>query len=294
MTHRQLECFLKTAETLNMTKAAKELYISQPSLSEQIRKLEEELGVQLFIRKDRRLRLTIAGKTLIGECYEFFAKEKELIDAVRTADMISARRLTICYIAGLYLNRMTDLTQRFHRKHPDIMLALKEVNWNDMNDLLEDGDYDVGFYLRLGDYEVPGSGHFDLASTPTEIWMADTHPLASYRELTVEDIRDETFCLDIMNRKSKLNYFSLYELFRQHHVPTPNVMPAKNLENILVNVRSGIAITILSTGFFGDIGPGIVTIPIPEMGDAVFSLYWNARNDNPAISLFADFVTENF
>ena len=95
MTHRQLEYFLKTAETLNITKAAKELYISQPSLSEQIQRLEQELGVELFYRKDRSLKLTTAGKVLIGETYEYFAKEKELIDAVRTAGIISQRQLSI-------------------------------------------------------------------------------------------------------------------------------------------------------------------------------------------------------
>ncbi len=294
MTHRQLECFLKTAETLNMTKAAQELYISQPSLSEQIKKLETELGVKLFVRKDRKLKLTLAGKTLIGESYEFFAKEKELIDAVRTADMISTRRLTIHYIAGMFLDKMTDLTQRFHRLHPDIMLTLSEINWNDMNDLMTDGDYDIGFYLRLGNYEVPGSDHVDLAVSPIDIWVAENHPLASYSEVCFEDIRHETFCLDIMHRKSKLKYFSLYQLFQAHNVEMPNVLPVKNFENIVVNVQSGIAITVLSTAFFNQIAGGIRCIPIPEMGNAVFSLYWNKNSNNPAVPLFAEFVGENF
>ncbi len=294
MTHRQLEYFLKTAETLNITKAAKELYISQPSLSEQIQRLEQELGVELFYRKDRSLKLTTAGKVLIGETYEYFAKEKELIDAVRTAGIISQRQLSIRYVPGLFPDRISTLSRQFHQLHPDIMLTLSDTNWCDLNDLLTDGEYDVAFYLRLGEYPVPHSGHLDLATSWAGVMMSDSHPLAHLKEIQFEDIRYETFCLDILPRKSSLKFFSLYELFKKHGIKQPHILPAKNLENILMNIRSGIAVSILSPQFIGEIQKGMRCIPFPEMSTNTFALYWNRKNPNPAIPLFVEFVREYF
>lgn len=294
MTHKQLEYFLKTAETLNMTKAAKELYISQPSLSEQIKKLEEYLGVDLFYRENKSLKLTIAGKVLIGETYELFAKEKELVDAVRTAGIISRRHLTIRYISGIFLDKISDLAQRFRQLHPDIMLTLSDMNWNDMNDVFTDGDYDAAFYLRLGEYDIPNSGHIDLASSKSGILLSDKHPLAQLKEIHFEDIRNETFCLDILPRKSKLKFQSLYQTFEAHNAKLPNILPATNLENIMVNIRSGMAITIISPDFIAPIQKGMQCIPFSEGSNTYFSLYWSTNSSNPAIPLFVDFIQKNF
>lgn len=294
MTRRQLEYFLKTAETLNITKAAKELYISQPSLSEQIRRLETELGVALFERKERALKLTIAGKVLIGETYELFAKERELMEAVRTAGAISSRHLTIRYVPGMFTVQISDLTQRFHQLHPDIMLTLSDTNWCDLNDILTDGDYDVAFYLRLGDYEIPRSGHIDLAFSETAIVVPDHHPLAAMPQVHFEDIRYETFSLDILPRKSSLKFFSLYELFEQHHAGMPHFLPARNLDHILMNIRSGIAISVLSPGFMDELPKGMRFVPFPDIPVNTFSVYWSSKNKNPAIPMFIDFVQGNF
>lgn len=294
MTHKQLEYFLKTAETLNMTKAAKELYISQPSLSEQIRRLETEFGVELFYRNNRTLKLTTAGKVLIGEIYELFAKERELIDAVQTAGIISKRHLTIRYISGLFTEQISDLAQRFHQLHPDIMLTLSDTNWCDLNDILTDEEYDVAFYLRLGEYRIPKSGHIDLAFSQSKIALSDRHPLATLPELHFEDIRHETFCLDILPRKSSLKFFTLYQLFEQHGVKQPHILPARNFDHIMVNIRSGIAISILSPEFISEFQKGILYIPFPDLPQSTFSLYWSSKNKNPAIPLFTDFIKENF
>ncbi len=294
MTHRQLECFLETAETLNMTKAAKELYISQPSLSEQIKKLEKELDVTLFLRKDNKLELTPAGRTLVGEIRDLFAKEEEMVEIVRMADKISSRRLTICIYEGTFQNRISELIQSFSRKYPEIKLTLRVVNWTEMNDLMYKRDYDVGFYLRTGDYEVPGSQHEDLMTAPIDILVSEKHPLAQCSRLSFEDIQYETFCFDITYRKNEREYLPLCELFEKYGSKEMNVLPAKNLEELLLNVQSGIAVTAHSLTFFDNLLLKIRSIPFPELGNMSFSLYWNEKSSNRDVSLFADFVKENF
>ncbi len=277
-----------------MTKASRELYISQPALSEQIQRLESELGVELFYRKNRSLTLTIAGSVLVREAQELFAKEEELIEAVQTAGKILKRHLNIRYVPGLCTERFSYLTRSFHELHPDIMLALTGTNWNDMNDIFMSGEYDVAFYLRMGKYEVPKSEHVDLAVSNAAIVLSDRHPLASMPELHFEDIRHETFCLDIMPRKTSLKVFSLYELFENHGVRQPHILPAKNLDDIMVNISSGIAISVLSSELCGELPPGLRYVPFPDLPESSFSLYWNSRNNNPAVPVFVDFIKENF
>lgn len=135
----------------------------------------------------------------------------------RTAGVISRRHLTIRYIQGMFTAQISSLTQRFHQLHPDIMLTLSDTNWCDLNDILTDEEYDVAFYLRLGKYQIPRSGHIDLASSEIAIVVPDNHPLAAMPQVHFEDIRYETFSLDILPRKSSLKFFSLYQLFEQHN-----------------------------------------------------------------------------
>ncbi len=277
-----------------MTKASRELCISQPSLSEQIKKLEEELEVSLFTRKNRQLQLTVAGSTLVGECYELFEKENELIETVRTANKISERKLTIYYVPGIFLEKLSALVLQFRRIYPEIMVELKEETWNELNERMTKGEYDVIFYLRLGDYDIPGTKHLDLATEATKVCMSVQHPLASYKELCFEDLRYETFCLDIMPWKGNWYANSLYGIFEAHQAGSPNVMAARTMVNMLLNVRSGIGITVLTPSFLEQMPQDLCTVPFPELGESTYSLYWNRYNNNPMVTLFADFVRHHF
>lgn len=293
MTHRQLECFLKTAELLSISKAAKALYISQPSLSEQIKKLEEELEVKLFIRSNKNLKLTSAGKTLIGETYELFAKEQELKDAVRTAGIISKRVLRIRYLAGPFNRMLPDLVNRFHQKHPEIMIELYDTNWNTLTNEMNSTDYDISFYLRLGDCDIPQTNHIDFITRKVDYMMSKNHPLASQKELSFDQIRHEMFCLDILPEPSKIRYTSIYEIFKSHKVSSPNIIPAKSMESAIVTIKSGFSIGIASKDFLPIDTSDLVFVPSPELPTASLSIYWNTANDNPATQEFIRFCQEN-
>ena len=83
MNINKLEIFLTLARTLNFTKTAQELYISQTAVSQQIRALEEELDCELFTRSSRSVRLTEAGRALQVHAESFLGKYQEMLDAVR-------------------------------------------------------------------------------------------------------------------------------------------------------------------------------------------------------------------
>ena len=100
MTTKSLEYFLVVVKHLNISKAAKELFISQPALSKQISQLEAELGVSLFDRTKHSLKLTHAGEVLLSETNELFKKQDELRQRVRAAGNVSEDALRLCHMPG--------------------------------------------------------------------------------------------------------------------------------------------------------------------------------------------------
>lgn len=90
-----IEYFLKVAETLNFTVAARELYISQPALSKQIRQLEEELGIRLFKRDTKQVELTEGGRILCREWTELLQRSEKAIGAAKNAEEKQSKKIRV-------------------------------------------------------------------------------------------------------------------------------------------------------------------------------------------------------
>lgn len=128
MNLQQLRYFLAAAEHESFTGAARSLYIAQPSLSEQIRQLEAELGVELFARVGRGIALTAAGRTFRPEAERVLAAVEHATDVVR--DVRELRGGTISFgmfgTASAYL--VSGLAEEFRRRYPDVRLRLVGQN----------------------------------------------------------------------------------------------------------------------------------------------------------------------
>ena len=124
MTTKTLEYFLVVVKHLNISKAAKELFISQPALSKQISQLEAELGVSLFDRTKHSLKLTYAGEVLLSETNELFNKREELLQRVRAAGNVSENDLHLCHMPGALNYHVADVLAQFQSRYPEIDLKL--------------------------------------------------------------------------------------------------------------------------------------------------------------------------
>ena len=294
MNHKQLEYFLETAKHLSVTKAAQALFISQPSLSEQIKNLEKELDATLFIRRNKKLELTLAGQTLVREIHELFDKEQELIDAVHTASLISKRTLKIHYLQGPFEKILPNIMKEFKLIHPEIMIDLQDIGWNDLTNEINTLDYDIMFYLQIGDVLPKGIHSMELKKSPTYIVVSENHPLASYSELIFDDFRNEFFATDIQPQNNNESYHSLYNIFKNHKVKQPNLIPARNVESSLMTIRSGMAIGVLSPDFLSSSTEGLVFIPCKELPECILTIYWNPKNTNPYINDFMAYIKKSY
>ena len=142
---RQLATFECVARHRNFTKAAEELSIAQPAVSQQIASLEQTLGVKLFTRGKGGVALTAAGQVLLGYAQRLRLLASEASDRTRRADRGEIGNLSIGFLGSAAGPLLPELLQRYRQKYPGISVNLTEMTPTLQWDAFERGDLDLGF-----------------------------------------------------------------------------------------------------------------------------------------------------
>lgn len=141
---RHLRYFLCVAEEMHFGRAAQRLGISQPPLSQQIRALEDELGVRLFDRTSRRVRLTEAGELFVPEARQTLRHAEHAIETARLARRGELGRLRVGFTSsGPFTPLIASALYRFRETHRDVELALRELGRDEQLDELRRGGLDI-------------------------------------------------------------------------------------------------------------------------------------------------------
>jgi DNA-binding transcriptional LysR family regulator len=145
---RQLEYFVAVAEELHFSRAAERLHVAQPSVSEQIRALERELGLALFERTSRAVVLTVAGRDLLPLAIDVLKGADELrVHAKQCARRLNGR-VRIGFLADEYMTSVgQELMASVRRAHPRLDIEFHQVDFADHHRALEDGRVDVAFVM---------------------------------------------------------------------------------------------------------------------------------------------------
>jgi DNA-binding transcriptional LysR family regulator len=138
---RHLRCFLAVAETGNLSRAAEKLFIAQPPLSVQVRQLEEELGVALFIRHPKGVRLTAAGEALLPEARHLLDRAARLKTLVQ--DTGAGGSLTLGYVPSASATVLPGLLRRLRADLPGLEIELREMISGEQLEALVAGHIDA-------------------------------------------------------------------------------------------------------------------------------------------------------
>jgi DNA-binding transcriptional LysR family regulator len=169
MDERRLRYFLAVVEEGGVTAAAARLHIAQPSLSQALRAFETELGVELFHRAGRTLRLSSAGQELIGPARQALLAIDEARNAVSGVTELRSGTLELATLPTLAVEPMATLIGRFRERYPGVQVQVREPESADgISDLVRDGDCELG------------AAHLPLASDDLV-----THPLGEQELLIV-------------------------------------------------------------------------------------------------------------
>jgi len=147
MTLQQLEYFLAAAEHRSFSAAAQALHMAQPSLSDQIRRLEAELGSPLFVRGRRGLALTEAGRLLLPQAEGTLAAARAAADSVREVRELTAGTATFGTFGNAPYYLLSDLVQDFRTRYPEVRVRLIGQNSSEVADAVRDGHLEAGLIV---------------------------------------------------------------------------------------------------------------------------------------------------
>ena len=186
---RLIRYFVAVAEELHFGRAAHRLRMAQPGLSQQIKSLEQQLGVRLLDRTSRQVTLTPAGSLLLAEGRRLLAQAERTADQVRRAGLGQVGRISVAAIGSATYDVIPHLVREHRRRFPDVEVLLREMSTPAQVHALRDGEIDVGF-LRL-----PADIDELVAHVVREERMAlmlpESHPLAELREVPLRALARE-------------------------------------------------------------------------------------------------------
>ncbi|WP_144098381.1 LysR family transcriptional regulator [Croceicoccus sediminis] len=184
---RQLRYFDAIATEQNFTRAAERLGISQPPLSRQIRALEEELGVELFYRDTRPIRLTEAGRVFQQQASQILVATEQLRKSMERLGEMPEKRFVIGVVGSIMHGAMPDILRRFRAFAPDVELELVELTTLDQVAALKTGRIDAGLgRIRIAD---PANRRELLHKEPLVVALPASSPLGAAGEpLSLRDL----------------------------------------------------------------------------------------------------------
>ncbi|MFI1811252.1 LysR family transcriptional regulator [Streptomyces sp. NPDC020422] len=279
---RDLRYFLAVAEQLHFTRAAELLYVSQPALSKQIRALERQLGVPLFVRDRRAVTLTEAGAALLPHARAVLAAWEEGAQALRgVREDLVVGMSTSPGRGGL----LPAIRSRFTEAHPGARTRLRQVGWEDPTAGLADGSSDVAFvWLPLA-----GADRFRwvvVATEPRLVALPAAHPLAARDRLAFTDLLDEPF-LALPDTGPELRDYWLALDARSGRPPVVGAVIASADETYEALV-DGLGICLVAAGNAPLLTrDGVVTRPVDGLAECRFALAWRADDHRPTVRAYA-------
>ena len=283
---RLVDYFVAVAEELHFGRAAERLHIAQPSLSQQIRRLEQQLGVTLLERNSRNVRLTPAGEAFLREGRRALAQAQRAISATRAA---GAELLTVGFYGSAGRALLPAVLTAFHERHPMTDVRVREILLGSIDEIL-DGKVDVAF-TRL----APDQTELEvavIASEPRLIALANSHPLASRETLTFGDLRGESFIVNPMVAQDGPPARWLAEQ-RRHDLPGRIAAEARSTQEIMALVGAGRGVCLVpAAAALHDRPPDVVCVPVTDAEPAVVSLAWPPDRSNPTVKAFVETARE--
>ena len=293
MNTTQVKCFLALADTLNYTRAAMRLYMSQPSLSRRIVSLEQELNTQLVIRDQKQVRLTPAGTLLARELGGIQAATESLIERVQTVGQGYAGTLSVGVLEGQWVGAgLTRLLRGFLETYPNIDLRICQDSFGELRGKLLSGKLDVAVTLHFDVEGLEGVSCRKYGEDRAVLAVSRRLPLGQKEHIAVEDMLEETL-LVISPEDSRTGAELLLSEMKKRGFPAWNVRYAPNLTTVMLWIEAGLGVGLINHRSSLAANPEVRLIEEIPLGDASPCVAWRRDNLNPAIPLLLERLRED-
>lgn len=285
MRYVQLRAFHHVAICGGFSRAAEALFLTQPAISDQVRKLEEEYDILLFNRHKKQVTLTRSGQQLLEITHRMFDTEQQALDLLSESRALRSGTLRIVADAAHHL---LHILRHFREKYPGVQVTMRAGNTESVITSLFAYDADIGV---LG--EIPQGRSFDmlkLNSTPIVAFVATDYPLADAKSLTFEELAKHPL---IMRERGSKTRHKLEAMAETQGVSLRPAVEAEGREAVREIVASGGGVGFVSAAEFGHDGRLVsIEIDAPQifMDEALICL--RERSGGKLVRAFWDVARE--
>lgn len=255
---RQLKYFVETAKLLSFSKAARILHITQSTLSQQIRQLEDELGIALFFRNNHKVVLTEAGRTF------FEGARKTLADAednkARIMDMALGHSGVLNIgVTHSFGSILTESVLAFKKEYPEVKLKICYKNVLELMELISNGDLDFALSFRSSEKYDNVESHI-LFDNKLSIIVREDHPLTKKEFVRLSDLEEYDMVLPSKGLQARSTFDTIIS---GRNVNLKIAIEANEVNSILNLLRKSNYVTVLSEIVITEHN-GLVTIDIAD------------------------------
>lgn len=289
---RHLRYFITVAEELNFSKAALKLYTAQPSLSQQIKDLEEDVGVKLLHRTKRKVELTEEGAVFLEQARLTLAQADKAVAMARQVSQGKQQMLRIGFVPVAEMKIFPYVLPNLRVQNPDLKIELLSMNNNDQMKAIKKGELDITFTRHNFNSDEIES-QFVLRE-PLIFILPKDHPLAKYERIPVKALNGIDFIIPAAEQSQNLHDMILN--FAKTNGIEFNIV--QKADNILFNINSigmGLGCTILP-GYIAPLTMNNTIIRPLDIELPYLDLYVSYRknSNSPSVDKFMELLTRVF
>jgi len=287
---RALRCFLAVAEELHFGRAADRIGVTQPSLSQQIARLERELDTLLFTRTSRQVRLTAAGAALAPGARRALTEAERAGHAAREAATGASGELVIGAIGSALNGVLPLLVRAFAARSPGVAVDFRQLDTAEQLAALQDHRLDAGF-IRSAE-PLPGLAITALLSEPLVAVLPAEHPLAALAQVPLAALAAEPFVL--WPRQASIGFHDeLIAACRQLGFSPQLRYEARGAETLLALIAAGLGVSVQPEPYRNLARAGVAFRPLANPAPAsVLQLATRRGDGSPVLQRFLTVVDE--
>lgn len=290
MNTTQLECFMSVSNFLNFSRAAEQLRITQPAVSHQINTLEDELGVKLFYRTSKRVRLTQAGHLFSQYAREILSLSRMSKARLKEGQESSVLRFGIGCRSFLELRLLGPVLGQLREEFPQLMPVLRLVPFDSLENLLEDGDVQVMFTFQ--ETAPKRAVYRELSRRAVVCVCGKDHPLAACGQLDIQQLREGERFAAYPPHSAPPSLLAVQGQIITGR-STDQICFCEGLETLYTLVEAGFAFAVIAD--LPQVAmPGIRAIPVQEFPALSYGVSYQAGEMGPVLRRFLARMEEFF
>ena len=264
---RQLRYFIKVAECQSFSEASRQLHVTQSTLSQQIRQLEDELGTPLLFRDSHHVELTDTGQFLLPSARRALAEVEACVDSISEVTHCVKGNITIgaTYTFSPILKEAILL---FIKEFPQVHLKVVSQSMSDLMEMLIRREVDIVLSYKPTQHYEQIESHF-LFDNSLCVVVSDTHPLARCSSVSLSDLQQYRLALPAVGLQARNKFDSL---IRELHLSLNVCLEINDVSELISLVCDSRLVTVLSTATVSQI-KGLVTLPIKDANSEMEGSY---------------------